>query len=74
MHLGENKHDYSLDMPLSTERFKTVKSRLSNDRCELHYVYDQRLQVDIFHWYGKTGFEKCTAVVNALNALNHGDE
>jgi hypothetical protein len=76
MHLGEgnsNKSDLE-GLPASSGRFKAVKSRLSNERCQLHYVYDQRLQVDVFHWYGRTGSEKCTAIANALNALNHGDE
>ena len=36
-----------------------------------HIVYDEVLQMDVFHWHGPTGKEKCDAVAKALNDLNH---
>lgn len=37
-----------------------------------HIVFDNVLQMDVFHWHGDTGKEKCDAVAAALNSLNHG--
>ncbi len=39
-----------------------------------HIVFDNVLQMDVFHWHGDTGKEKCDAVAAALNGLNHGKD
>jgi hypothetical protein len=39
-----------------------------------HIVFDEVLQMDVFHWHGPTGKAKCDAVAAALNALNHGKD
>jgi molybdopterin/thiamine biosynthesis adenylyltransferase len=40
----------------------------------VHITYDNVLQMDVFHWHGDTGKEKCEVVAKALNSLNHGKD
>ena len=36
------------------------------------FVYDEVMQIEVFHWHGEaTGKAKCDAVAAALNALGH---
>jgi hypothetical protein len=57
-------------MPL---RYSTKFANI-NKGPDVHYVYDDVIQVDVFHWHGPNGKEKCDAVATALNALNHGKD
>ena len=46
-----------------------VDNRLKN--AHKHFVADNVMQIEVFHWYGATGKEKCDAVAKALNDLGH---
>lgn len=49
----------------------TVKSRTGMAGTALWGVYDEVLQIEVFHWYGPTGEAKSNAVAKALNELGH---
>ena len=36
-------------------------------------VYDERLQIELFHWHGNMGEAKCLAIAEALNAREWED-
>jgi len=36
-------------------------------------VYDERFQIELFHWFGRMGEGKCLAVAAALNAQEWDD-
>ncbi len=48
----------------------TVHSR-ARGNIMLWWVYDELLQIEVFHWYGPTGEAKSKAVAKALNDLGH---
>lgn len=37
-------------------------------------VMDASTGYEVFYYYGATALDKCNAVAEALNNLNHGDE
>lgn len=57
---------------MSEPRFYKQKS--NHIKSELWLVMDRSMQMDVFHWHGRTGKEKCEAVAKALNELDHGEE
>jgi hypothetical protein len=38
---------------------------------KVHFVYDEVMQIEVFHWHGDNGPAKCEAVAKALNDLGH---
>ena len=57
-------------MPTATLQRYGTDSHTSYNATR-HRVLDHVMQIEVFHWYGPTGAEKCTAVADALNALKH---
>lgn len=49
-------------------RFTSTQSAFGDKRF---FVYDEVLQIEVFHWHGATGKAKCDAVAFALSALGH---
>lgn len=45
--------------------------KVGNRKPVVHFVYDERMQIEVFHWYGDNGPAKCEAVAKALNDLGH---
>lgn len=45
--------------------------KIGNRGVKVHYVYDEVVQIEVFHWHGDTGPAKCEAVAKALNDLGH---
>jgi hypothetical protein len=56
---------------LPAPRF-VVRDVTGNDITESWLVIDSVLEVDVFHWYGRTGRSKCEAVCAALNSVDDG--
>lgn len=41
---------------------------------ETHYVYDEVMQIEVFHWSGSTAKAKADAVAAALESLGHAKD
>ena len=52
-------------------RFVAAISPMSRQATELWFVYDTHLQINVFHWYGRSAQTKANVVAQALNALGH---
>lgn len=37
-------------------------------KCPLWFVYDNRMQLELFHWHGEEAEERCRLVCDALNS------
>lgn len=47
---------------------------LSKGQSVMWGVYDELLQIEVFHWFGASGEAKSNAVAKALNDLGHKED
>jgi hypothetical protein len=62
------RENYLLTRKNPQPRF-TVKQH--HPVCTPWVVYDELLQIEVFHWFGTSGEAKSNAVAKALNDLGH---